>query len=138
MRLEHFFAKAENVNGAEKLLQARAHEMASSVTSTLTGESRRLYWQGEITAGNAETVWNSCRSCLIAAAEASYPEIVIDLSAVRFIDSSGLGVMVRIKKLAQRHGTRLVFTALQPAVLNVLQLSRMEDFLLGKSAKSLG
>ena len=55
----------------------------------------------------------------------------IDLTRVRFIDSSGLGVMVRTKKLAQRHGTKLVFTGLTPPVRNVLQLARLEEFLLG-------
>jgi len=42
------------------------------------------------------------------------------------MDSSGLGVMVRIKKLAQHHGTKLVFQHVQPAVQNVIHLSRME------------
>ena len=57
---------------------------------------------------------------------------MIDLSAVRFIDSTGLGLMIRAKKLAQREGKRVVFTGLQPAVRNVLHLARLEEFLLGR------
>jgi len=80
-----------------------------------------------------EEVWNIARSHLTNAAETSQPEVIIDLSEVRFMDSSGLGVMVRIKKLAQHHGTKLVFKNVQPAVENVIQLSRMEEFLLGQT-----
>jgi N-acetylglucosaminyldiphosphoundecaprenol N-acetyl-beta-D-mannosaminyltransferase len=131
MRLEGFFAMAPDVAHAQELLLARARECAAAVASDCDIQTEPLRWQGEITAANAEQVWNNCHSYLVHAAESSRPEVVIDMSAVRFIDSSGLGVMVRTKKLAQRHGTKLVFTALQPAVLNVLHLSRMEEFLLG-------
>src|SRR5690242_6272608 len=62
-------------------------------------------------------------------------ELTIDLGSVRFLDSSGLGIMVRAKKQAQRHGTRLCFTGLQPPVRNVVQLARLEEFLLGNSGR---
>jgi len=130
MRLDDFFLRAPDMSAAQQLLQSRALEMTAGVVSDLA-PSQRLRWQGEITAANAEDVWLSSQAHMQSAAEASQPEVIIDLSAVRFIDSSGLGVMVRTKKLAQRHGTKLVFTSLQPAVLNVLRLSRMEEFLLG-------
>jgi len=55
---------------------------------------------------------------------------VIDLSRVRFIDSSGLGLMVRAKKVARSHGATLAFTGLQPAVHNVVRLAQLEAFLL--------
>ncbi len=128
-RLENFFAVASDMGSAQQLLKIRAQESAGAVKFLPT---QPLLWQGEITAANAEEVWNISRSHLTNAAEMSQAEVVIDLSAVRFIDSSGLGIMVRIKKLAQRHGTKLVFTAPQSAVLNVVRCSRLEEFLLGQ------
>jgi len=134
MRLDDFFLRAPDMSGAQQLLQSRARERKAGVASDLA-PSRRLRWQGEITAANAEEVWITSHAHLESAAELSQPEVVIDLSAVRFIDSSGLGVMVRTKKLAQRHGTKLDFASLQPAVLNVVRLSRMEEFLLGHAGR---
>jgi anti-anti-sigma factor len=54
----------------------------------------------------------------------------IDLSEVSFIDSSGLGVMVRAKKLAKQQQQELWFVAPQIAVRNVLHLARLERLLL--------
>jgi N-acetylglucosaminyldiphosphoundecaprenol N-acetyl-beta-D-mannosaminyltransferase len=135
LRLDRFFAKATGLAAAKQLLQNQALEASAAVASDSGTAARILRWQGEITAVNAPKVWADCQSHLKDAAEASQPEVVIDLSAVRFIDSSGLGVMVQIKKLAQRHGTKLVFTTPKPEVLNVLQLSRLEEFLLGARRK---
>jgi N-acetylglucosaminyldiphosphoundecaprenol N-acetyl-beta-D-mannosaminyltransferase len=60
-------------------------------------------------------------------------KLAIDLSHVRFIDSTGLGLMVRAKKLASSHGAHLTFTGLQPTVRNVLRIARMEEYLLSEN-----
>ena len=117
---------------AENLLTSRDREIMAGAVLHLPAPAQPLKWQGEIAAANSEAVWNLARTHLTNAAERSQPEVVIDLSSVRFLDSSGLGVMVRIKKLAQHHGTKLVFRHVQPAVQNVIHLSRMEEFLLGQ------
>ena len=135
MRLEEFFATAADVPAAIKLIESRLEEISGAIISPGLAGARELKWQGEVTAANAEEVWYVTQAHLSAAAAAAQPEVIIDLSTVRFIDSSGLGVMVRAKKLAQRHGTRLVFTNLQPAARNVIQLARLEDFLLGGSLR---
>jgi anti-anti-sigma factor len=57
-------------------------------------------------------------------------DVIIDLSGVRFIDSTGLGLMVRAKKLARNGGANLLFTALPPPVQNVIRIARLEEFLL--------
>lgn len=129
LHLDEFFAKAKDVAEAKQLLHARSLEAVVAVA--WDSSTCHLRWLGEITAVNAAEVWADCQRHLRNAAESSQPEVIIDLSAVRFIDSSGLGAMVKVKRLAQRHGTKLVFKKPQPAVLNVLHLSRLEDFLLG-------
>jgi N-acetylglucosaminyldiphosphoundecaprenol N-acetyl-beta-D-mannosaminyltransferase len=133
MRMEEFFVTAPNQQAAEEFLQSRDKENPSRMDDLRPSLAESLVWQGEITAVNAEEVWNLARSRLMKAAEESQPEVVIDLSLLRFIDSSGLGVMVRIKKLARHHGTKLVFKNPPPAVLNVVQISRLEEFLLGRT-----
>ncbi|MEM6489658.1 MAG: STAS domain-containing protein [Pseudomonadota bacterium] len=61
-------------------------------------------------------------------AEAEDPaagDVYIDLSAVSFIDSAGLGALVACRRLV-RPPRRLVLTGLQPAVQRVFAVTRME------------
>jgi len=54
----------------------------------------------------------------------------INLADVRFVDSTGVRLMVRLRKQARLCGIQLKFTAPQPAVLNVLRILRMDNYLL--------
>jgi anti-anti-sigma factor len=92
-----------------------------------------LRWQGEITAANAEEVWWNTSAHLAQAA--AHGSARVDLSAVRFIDSSGLGLMIRAKKLAAGQGTELQFLAPAPPVRNVIQIARLDKLLLGKETR---
>ena len=134
MRLKPFFATAPDLAAAEGLLERHKEESGSAALRDGHTQSACLRWQGELTAANAEAVWKTTCDILTDAAASSEPEVSIDLSALRFLDSSGLGVMVRAKKLAHRHGTKLVFRNVQPAVQTVLRAARLEPFLLGELA----
>jgi anti-anti-sigma factor len=57
----------------------------------------------------------------------------IDLSNVTFLDSSGIGLMIRLKKWARQTESNLQFTGLGPSVSNVLRLAHLDEFLLGQS-----
>ena len=57
--------------------------------------------------------------------EAGGTLIVLDLSEVGFLDSSGLGAVVAIRRFL-REGQRLELAALAPAVLRVFRLTRMD------------
>jgi N-acetylglucosaminyldiphosphoundecaprenol N-acetyl-beta-D-mannosaminyltransferase len=127
MRLEDFFRVAPDREAVPRLLSNAPGEFLES-----DGEDDRpggaLRWRGEVTAANAEVVWARTQEYLT---EGTFlRDKVIDLSEVRFIDSTGLGLMIRAKKFCLQRGEALVFRGLQPAVRNVLKLSRVEDFVL--------
>jgi len=106
---------------------------AAASTPTLNQFTNTLEWQGEVTAANAETVWNTTTTEIRS--RIPPPErFRIDLSRLRFIDSTGLGIMIRARKFARERGTRIVFTNAQANVRNVLRLSRMEAVLLEEPA----
>jgi len=126
MRLQNFFAAAPDFAAAQQLIEARTREQSSAVALPA---SNPLFWQGEITAANAKEVWHTTEAYL---SSRQRKELVIDLSGVRFMDSTGVGVMVRAKKLAQREGVKLAFIHLQPAVENVIQLAQLQEFLLAR------
>ncbi|MDT0681363.1 STAS domain-containing protein [Roseicyclus sp. F158] len=52
-------------------------------------------------------------------------EVLLDLSSVRFLDSSGLGALVAVLKLAQPD-RRLMLSGMTPAVEKVFRLTRMD------------
>lgn len=131
MQLQSFFASAPDFASAQQLLDIRAMERKEMVTANRTKWAESLVWQGEITAANAEDVWQQTATQLNATDSAN-KHVLIDLSHVRFIDSTGLGLMVRVKKASLRLGIRLEFTGTQSAVRNVLTLARLESFLLGE------
>ena len=126
MRLEDFFEVAADAIEARELIAARERERSAQVVN---GARRPLVWRGEITAANAEEVWRQTRE-EINSMSSWRKQWTVDLSHVRFIDSSGIGVMVRAKKYAPRRGACVRFAGASPVVRNVLRLSKLESFLL--------
>jgi anti-anti-sigma factor len=132
MRLDPFFTFATNIQEARELLEVRAKELSTAVALPAPGASSPLTWRGEIVAANVEEVWQQTSS-LLSDSEL-HRAVLIDMSQVRFIDSSGLGLMVRVKKFAQLRQLKLFFVGLTAPVRNVLHLARLEEFLLGTNA----
>jgi N-acetylglucosaminyldiphosphoundecaprenol N-acetyl-beta-D-mannosaminyltransferase len=128
MHLQNFFASAADIPAARELIATRAREEISPAAAPPPPSILR--WQGEVTAANAGQVWATTESHILAHS-AAHDHVTIDLSAVRFMDSSGAGLMVRARKLAQRHGCKLTFLNPQLPILNVLRIARLEEFVLG-------
>ncbi|MDB6112427.1 MAG: Anti-sigma-factor antagonist and glycosyl transferase [Pedosphaera sp.] len=129
MRLSGFFVLAPDFAAAQQLIRTR--EPNAEVGAQPDGTTS-IFWRGEIIAANAEDVWRLTEMQL---GHALTPrQLIIDLSGVRFIDSTGLGLMIRTRKLARRQGVRVYFSNAQPAVKNVVRLARLEGFLLEEPA----
>jgi anti-sigma B factor antagonist len=54
-------------------------------------------------------------------------EIIVDLTGLEFIDSSGLAALVRVREQARRAGGDLLLAAPQRQVLRLLTLTRLVD-----------
>jgi len=54
----------------------------------------------------------------------------VNLAGVRFIDTTGVRLMMRVRKEARLRGLQLRFTEPSPAVLNVLRILRLDQALL--------
>ena len=57
-------------------------------------------------------------------------DVLVNLADVRFIDTTGVRIMVKARKEAVGRGLRLKFTEPSPGVLNVLRILRMDRSLL--------
>jgi len=130
MRVEDHFAIAPTLAAAGRVIEALTLEESAMVTRRESDGAHGLAWRGEITAANAGEILNHTRD-LLAGAGTPIPA-VIDLSRARYIDSSGLTIMVRIQQWAWRQGTQLVFTGAQPAVRDVLRKAKLDQLLLEK------
>ncbi len=128
MHLQTFLTTSPDLVSARQLIDQRASEACPSISEH--NLQAPLSWHGEITAANVDQVWQ--RTCRHFTQFTSPSQWAIDLRQVRFMDSSGLGMMVRLKKLAQKHGSTIVFKEIPMPVRNVLQLARLEEFLLAK------
>ena len=126
MRLNDFLTTTRDETMVWQRIKAR--DAAESIPA-MNPFTNTFEWHGEVTAANAVTVWNTTTAEIRS--RVPLPErFRIDLSRLRFIDSTGLGVMIRAKKFAREQGTRIVFTDAQANVRNVLRLSRLESILV--------
>lgn len=98
------------------------HRIASRTTDT------KIEWQGEITAQTAEKLWAEIEQTL--SEDVLQPDhLTIQMRDVTFVDSTGVGLMVRLKKRVLQTGGRVTFRELPAPVKNVLQHTNMTEYL---------
>ena len=127
MKLDEFFTLQASAAGARILMESAAG--APTVTSGVQEKELKIRWTGEVTALNAVELGVFTESELSQTAPGM--TVVIDLSRVTFVDSTGIGLMVRFKKNLQRRDIRLQFAGTIPSVRNVVRQTQLEEFLLG-------
>lgn len=131
MRLEDFFIIAPDLPQAEKCLREASRTSSVTLMNSETAGLPALSWRGELTAANADEIWLATIDHLNARAMVQR-SLRIDLSALTFIDSTGLGVLIRAKKHGARQGVKVRFSGANGNVLNVVRLSRLEDYLFSE------
>jgi N-acetylglucosaminyldiphosphoundecaprenol N-acetyl-beta-D-mannosaminyltransferase len=129
MRLQDFFTIAPSIETAQEWLEQQRANTSVQVRNIPSSSFPCIMWKGELTAANAEEVWEAT-STHMAARALVQKNLSIDMSELRFIDSTGLSVMIKTKKFAARHGLAVSFTGVQPNVQNVVRLARLQDYLL--------
>ena len=129
MQLTGFFPAADDLAAARNLVHDRVDEQNVLPTLNIAHGEEPLLWQGDIVAANEQAVW---RVTMMQLELAQHREagLTISLAGVRFIDSTGVGLMVRIRKEARHRDVPLRFTDPQEPVLNVLRILRMEQYVL--------
>lgn len=123
--IDHFLIIDDPAQAAQR---AELLTMQSPVQHN--GTLRSLAWCGEIVAANIEKVWQMTTGHVQAFAGGGTTLVAIDLSQLRFIDSSGAALMLRLAKWAQRLSVQILFTHAHANVRNVLRLTRLDQLLL--------
>jgi anti-anti-sigma factor len=125
LRLTDHFAIANDVAEATRRIE-------SPVATALRrdGTTRSLAWCGEIVAANSEDVWQLTTDHILTFIANEATLVIVDLARLRFIDSSGAALMLRLKKWAHPQQVEILFAHPQPNVRNVLRLTRLDQILL--------
>jgi anti-sigma B factor antagonist len=92
---------------------------------SLTGERAVVRVAGEIDAYTAPQF----REQLGEAEQRGPRGVVVDLRKVRYLDSTGLGVMIGGAKRARERGARLVLICTNEHVLRILRISGLSELL---------
>jgi N-acetylglucosaminyldiphosphoundecaprenol N-acetyl-beta-D-mannosaminyltransferase len=131
MKLAEFFLQAPDQTAALKLTGGQGCGGAVLMNLDLAAQPVHLVWQGEVTAANLREIEARTSSRLRQARD---PIFMIDLTELRFIDTSGIGLMVKLQKQAARQGVQLRFTAPSATIRQIVSHLRMEEYLFGAPA----
>jgi anti-anti-sigma factor len=129
MRLTSMFTTAVDVATALSVIQEREGERHVGVELDLSGRVGPLVWTGEVIAASVDTVWNMTQYYLDMRSGTD-SEVIIRLDGVRFIDSTGVRLMVKVRKHGVKLGLKVRFVDPTPPVMNVLRIVRLDTLLL--------
>jgi anti-sigma B factor antagonist len=79
--------------------------------------------EGEIDLHESPNVRESLRPYI----ERKAPRVFVDMSAVSYIDSSGLAVMIDAMQRIANYGGKFGIIGIRPAVRNVLEIARLDQ-----------
>ena len=117
MRIALGALQAETLRRAENPLSVISRKLENATILDLKG---RL--------GLGEAI-ESFRDSFQEVLEAGEKSIVVNLTGVPFIDSSGIGALVGAFTMAESKGAKCVFYAPSPQVKHALEISRLNDIL---------
>jgi anti-sigma B factor antagonist len=90
------------------------------------GDAHIVRLSGELDVGSADDLTERL-------AEIGGSNVVVDLADLSFMDSSGIGALIRAKNRMAADGNSLVLSRPQPNVLRVLEITGLADWVVGWS-----
>jgi N-acetylglucosaminyldiphosphoundecaprenol N-acetyl-beta-D-mannosaminyltransferase len=129
MQLQGFFAIEPTLTEAR--LRVKKETGGARLSVRTQADALVIRWQGDVTAESAGDLEAKTQAQLknVAAGQ----RVLIDLEQVAFLDSTGLGLMVRLRKTYLRKNIALKFCHPSENVRNVLRFTKIDEFLLEPS-----
>ncbi len=129
MKLNDFFPVGVTVDAAWEIANESRQQFQFS-RPTANGIALQL--QGELTEATVGEAFNNC-TAMIADLKPG-KKVTLDLALVVFMDSSGIAVLVRLRKAVRAAGLEFEIGRTSASVLNTLRTSGMAVHLLNESA----
>jgi anti-sigma B factor antagonist len=95
-------------------------------TAVVSSGQRNGWWVVSVTGEIDVHSGPNLREHLLAALAKGQLDLVVDLSGVSFLDSSGLGVLVTAHKRARAAGGALRLASCRPAVATIFQITALD------------
>ena len=97
--------------------------MALTIEESKSGEETVVVVQGEVDLYTSPQL----RTAILKAVPAATRGVAVDLSGVGYLDSSGVATLVEGLRSARKHGKTFILVAPSRAVLQVLELTRLDQ-----------
>ncbi len=97
--------------------------MAVKISSKTTNGTTEITVAGTVDLYSAPEL----RSSLLDAVPKAEEDVLVDLSGIDYMDSSGIAVLVEGLRSARSNDTRLVLRAPSRAVMKVLELAKLDQ-----------
>jgi anti-sigma B factor antagonist len=103
------------------------------------GRAAILEVQGEVDLYSSPKM----REALVGLTDAQSPAVLVDLSRVEYMDSSGVATLVEGLQRARQYGGHFILAGLPPAIRDVFRFARLEKVFsiyedVGAALRSLG
>lgn len=132
MKLGDFFPVGANVDEAWQAANDSREQMHFSRP---TQDGVALQLQGELTEATVDDAYKNCVEMISELAPGCI--VTLDLSQVAFMDSAGIALLVRLRKMVRSANLELQIVNSSAAVTNILQMSGLAALLLnGPACKS--
>ena len=95
--------------------------MTLSLTVVRHGRTALISLGGEVDLSNSHDVRKEVVACLN-----DRWDVVVEMTHVRYIDSSGIAALVEGYQTAKRFGVRFALAAISPPALRVLKMARLD------------
>jgi anti-sigma B factor antagonist len=86
------------------------------------GTATTIYVTGELDAATAPEL----RACVVSLVEQGRRRVILDLGELRFIDSTGLGSLVGVRKRVRESGGELVLTNPAQRIVKLLEITGLD------------
>ncbi|MGE3181424.1 MAG: STAS domain-containing protein [Phycisphaerae bacterium] len=95
-----------------------------SIFPQRSGENFIVALRGEIDLQSSPRL----REAMLAEVENGAKRFIFDLADVTYVDSSGVGTLVELKRKLERRGAKLILAKVQARVMNVLEITQLDKF----------
>ncbi len=94
------------------------------LTTSVDGRATVLTVRGDLVIGDAESAFKKTLTRLLEEGKVNF---LIDLGQVRFLDSSGLGALVRAMTSSQKEGGQTKLLHVGPQVRKLLEMTKLDS-----------
>lgn len=117
-----FRSGSHKANGAGASSAASGRDGPGTVRSEVRGPATVLSPIGDVDLNASPVLRNEIKK-----AHAARPQrLIVDLSAVPYMDSSGVATLVEAMQLSRRNNTRLVLCGMQDKVRSIFEIARLD------------